>query len=165
MDSLDQEIRSIIESSAEEFAAAVASSVLSVIRACTLEELAAVLDGAGGAPRRAAGTKGHRPRGQKSGKRVRRTMGDIMALVEMIAALVQKREGGATAEQIRTLLGVERKELPRALREGLKTKLLTKRGHKRATTYFAGAGAKAKSKKHVAPNKAHKGMNGAASAA
>lgn len=72
------------------------------------------------------------------GKRVRRTASDIEALVDRIVLFVGKREAGCTAERIRGGLGVERKELPRALKEALAKRLLTKKGQKRATVYFAG---------------------------
>ena len=41
------------------------------------------------------------------------------------------------AEQIRSELGMEAKEMPRILSEGLATRRLRKRGQKRATTYYA----------------------------
>jgi hypothetical protein len=40
------------------------------------------------------------------------------------------------AEQIRSTLGLQAKEMPRILKEGLSTKKLTSKGQKRATTYF-----------------------------
>jgi hypothetical protein len=41
------------------------------------------------------------------------------------------------AEEIRSKLGMESKEMPRILKEGLAKKKLTAKGNKRATTYFA----------------------------
>ena len=43
------------------------------------------------------------------------------------------------AEQIRSELGMQPKEMPRILGEGLASRRLKKRGHKRATTYYAPA--------------------------
>ena len=41
------------------------------------------------------------------------------------------------AEEIRSKLGMQAKEMPRILKQGLAAKKLTSKGHKRATTYFA----------------------------
>ena len=71
------------------------------------------------------------------GKRVRRTAGDIHEIVDSIVAFVRKCEDGATAENIRFTLGLERKDLPRPIAEALASGLLRKVGQKRATTYFA----------------------------
>ncbi len=109
--------------------------------------------------RRLAGA-GHRPRvpshpagkvRTKSGGRLaRRTTSDIQKTVDQIVAFLSMREGGTTAERIRIGLGIERKELPRPLKEALRQKLLTKKGHKRATMYFVSkSGGKASAKKSV----------------
>ena len=52
-------------------------------------------------------------------------------------SLVENSPRGMRAEQIRSELGMQAKELPRVLGEGLATRRLRKRGHKRATTYYA----------------------------
>lgn len=180
---LNQEIRETIRVAAEEFADAVASSVLGILRGCTIEDLIGLAGGDAERAPRASGN-GYRPRitaraASKKGKhpaRARRTMEDIEALAERIAVAVGRTQSGATAEQIRETLGIERKELPRALREAIKMKLLTKRGQKRATTYFAGSkGAKKTkaaltsrgAKKYAPPKgeKTKKTMNGAAATA
>jgi len=41
------------------------------------------------------------------------------------------------SEDIRAKLGLESKEMPRVLKEGLAKKKLSAKGQKRATTYFA----------------------------
>ena len=53
--------------------------------------------------------------------------------------LLGENPGGLRAEQIRQKLGLQAKELPRPLKEGLEGGRLSKVGRKRATTYFAGA--------------------------
>lgn len=58
-------------------------------------------------------------------------------MIESIVELLQKSAGGLRAEQIRSALGVEAKELPRPLADALSAGRLTKSGQKRATTYFA----------------------------
>ena len=52
-------------------------------------------------------------------------------------SLVENRPRGLRAEQIRSELGMQAKEMPRVLGEGLATRRLRKRGQKRATTYYA----------------------------
>jgi hypothetical protein len=45
---------------------------------------------------------------------------------------------GLRAEQLQAKLGIDKRELPRPVQEGLSSKRLIKKGKKRATTYFAG---------------------------
>ncbi|HEY4015776.1 MAG TPA: hypothetical protein VGM06_20690 [Polyangiaceae bacterium] len=51
---------------------------------------------------------------------------------------MKKHKEGLRAEQIRSELGLQAKEMPRILKEGLGKKSLKAKGQKRATTYFAG---------------------------
>jgi hypothetical protein len=50
---------------------------------------------------------------------------------------VKKHKAGLRAEQIRAQLGMQAKEMPRVLAEGLSKRKLKRRGQKRATTYTA----------------------------
>lgn len=61
-------------------------------------------------------------------------------MIESIVDLLGKSPSGLRAEQIRSALGVEAKELPRPLAEAITSGRITKTGQKRATTYFAGTG-------------------------
>jgi hypothetical protein len=103
-------------------------------------------------------------RGRK-GRLGRRSAGDIAALVDSIVVLHEKRPNGLRAEQIRSELGLEAKELPRPITEALAAKRIVKQGQKRATTYFArGGGAKGASKagrKSGAAKNSKKGRKGA----
>ena len=72
------------------------------------------------------------------GRRLRRrSQGDITAVVNRIHGLLKTHKKGLRAEEIREKLGLDRREIPRPLAEALSKKLVTKRGKKRATTYFA----------------------------
>jgi hypothetical protein len=51
--------------------------------------------------------------------------------------LVKTHKDGMRSEDIRAKLGLESKEMPRVLKEGLAKKKLSAKGQKRATTYFA----------------------------
>ncbi len=59
-------------------------------------------------------------------------------MVGRIVSLLHSNKKGLRAEDIRAKLGIDRRELPRPLAEALKKKLVSKKGKKRATTYFAG---------------------------
>jgi hypothetical protein len=77
-----------------------------------------------------------------SGRLARRSAEDIGSVVESIVSLLEQHSEGLRAEQIRGALGLDAKELPRPLADGLAAGTITKTGQKRATTYFAGQGKK-----------------------
>jgi hypothetical protein len=79
-----------------------------------------------------------RPAAASTSKRLaRRSEKDIAAVADRIVALVKKHDKGLRAEQIRSQLGIAKKEWARPLEAALASKKLTKKGEKRATTYFA----------------------------
>jgi len=76
-------------------------------------------------------------RGRK-GRLPRRTAEDIAKTLDRVVAAVKATRGkGLRAEDIRTMLKLDRRELPRVLHEGLAKKKLKAKGQKRATRYFA----------------------------
>jgi hypothetical protein len=144
-------LRSNIESLAFTFA----GNVLATLRAASIEELLDITGARGpsggasaasnGRPARAAVTSGGRLR--------RRSSGDLGAMVSNIVSTLAKHEAGLRSEELRAALGVERKELPRPLKEALATGAITKMGEKRGTVYFAGAAPKRTSAKKSAAKK------------
>jgi hypothetical protein len=74
---------------------------------------------------------------RSAGRLPRRSAEDIGAALTQVVALVKKHKDGMRAEQIRSELGLQAKEMPRILKEGLSKKSLKAKGQKRATTYFA----------------------------
>ena len=128
-------------------------AVIAAIREVSLEELVAETGGLKGMPRAPAGRapavtssrgRGRVPRREtgpsrrSSSRRLkRRSHDDIEKVLGEIVSLVENSPRGMRAEQIRSELGMQAKELPRVLGEGLATRRLRKRGHKRATTYYA----------------------------
>jgi DNA-directed RNA polymerase specialized sigma subunit len=76
-------------------------------------------------------------RGSSSGRLPRRSADDIAQVLDSVTSLVKKHKEGLRAEQIREELGLQAKELPRVLKEGLSSRKLKSKGQKRATTYFA----------------------------
>jgi hypothetical protein len=129
-------LRSALDALAESFT----DSVLDVVRSANLDELI----GAQGARSArivttAPTTKLTRPAAKpaKPGRLPRRSADDIAAALGQVLALVKKNKDGLRAEEIRASLGLESKELPRVLKEGIATRKLRTKGQKRATTYFA----------------------------
>jgi hypothetical protein len=74
---------------------------------------------------------------RSSGRLPRRSAEEIKAGLGTIVTLLQKHKDGLRAEQIRSTLGLQSKEMPRILKEGISTRVLRSKGQKRATTYFA----------------------------
>jgi hypothetical protein len=58
-------------------------------------------------------------------------------LAKVITAVKSAKGEGLRAEEIRKQLGLDVREVPRVLKEGLRTKKLKAKGRKRATTYRA----------------------------
>lgn len=128
-----------LRSQLADLASTFTDSVIAAIRSTSLEEL---LGESGAARSKAvsspAPTKSAtRTARSSSGRLPRRSAEDIAAELDRIVALVQKHKDGLRAEQIRAELGLQAKELPRVLKEGLMGKRLRSKGQKRATTYFA----------------------------
>jgi hypothetical protein len=112
-------------------------SVLEAVKGSSLEE---ILDGRGrqrGDMRAARGLLLRSERLTPSGRLPRRSAEDIAKTLEVVVSLLGSRKNGLRAEQIRTELNMQAKELPRILKEGIARKKLRAVGQKRATTYFA----------------------------
>jgi hypothetical protein len=139
---------SALRSQLNALAASFAEQVVAAIRGGSLHDLVnsggAAHAGNGRAPRLARGGGGQpdplavptKTRG-KNGRLPRRSPEEITAMLNKVVLLVKTQKGGMRAEQIRAKLGMEPKEMPRILKEGVSTKKLTTKGQKRATTYFA----------------------------
>lgn len=143
-----------------DLATAFASGVLEAIRGISLDELLSETSKGGGRPTslvREASTRlaaralpAAAPSGAprslgRGGRLARRSADDIGRVIEAIVTLLKQSPRGLRAEQIRTRLGLQAKEMPRPLKEALASGRLGKSGQKRSTTYFAkGAGSPAK---------------------
>ena len=137
-----------LQSQLNQLASSFTHAVIEAIREVSLEELVAETGGLKGMPRvpamASARGRGRAPRRQtgpsrrSSSRRLkRRSRNEIQKALGDIVSLVENRPRGMRAEQIRIELGMEAKEMPRILGEGLATRRLRKRGQKRATTYYA----------------------------
>jgi len=132
-----------LRSQLSELAAHFADAIVNAIRSSSLEELLAQTGGQGG-PRRGPGrprglatAAEAKPRGRRSGRLPRRSAEEIAAELDRVVGLVKKSKAGLRAEEIRSALKMQSKEMPRILKEGLATKMLKSKGQKRATTYTA----------------------------
>lgn len=67
----------------------------------------------------------------------RRSKREILASLNRVVELVRGRKKGMRSAEIRTALCMLPREMPRVLREGVRSARLTSEGRTRATTYFA----------------------------
>ncbi len=123
-----------------ELAKSFSVGVLDAIRGASLQEVLAESGGRATALAPARGAVASAtPARRRPGRLPRRSAGDISKAVEAIVTLLASHPKGLRAEEIRQKLGVQAKELPRPLKEGVDAGQLSKVGRKRATTYFVGA--------------------------
>jgi hypothetical protein len=106
------------------------------------DPLAVPVEGTAGAPAKKTAATATRAAPAKKvatpGRLPRRSPAEIAKALAKVVALVKSDSGGLRAEQIRERLGMESKEMPRVLKEGLAKKVLKSKGQKRSTTYTAG---------------------------
>lgn len=118
-----------------------AHSLVRALRNASLDEIIAETHAghsAGGGARRRGRAPAAGGGGRRSGGRLqRRSQTDINAVVTKIVNLLKGNKKGLRAEEIRAKLHLDRREIPRPLAEALRKKLVSKKGKKRATTYFA----------------------------
>ena len=133
-----------LHSTLNDLASSFADSILATIRSASLDELVhpngrVRSDGRSARATPAAGVSpvAKRPAGTTTGRLPRRTTEEIANALGQVISLVKKHKTGLRAEQIRTELGLQAKEMPRILKDGLASKALKSKGQKRATTYFA----------------------------
>jgi hypothetical protein len=132
-----------LRSQLDSLAASFANAVVDAIRGASLKELVASDGRAAHAPAARASAvaspvaKPTATKTTRSGRLKRRNSEDIGQVLDSVVALVKKNKEGLRAEQIRTELNLQAKELPRVLKEGLSSKKLRKAGQKRATVYSA----------------------------
>jgi len=141
-------LKNRIEALAEEFSA----GVLAAIRSASLEEIlsegsrshvtrvthtpARVSSAAAPAAEPAKRGPG-RPRGKSTGRLARRSPEQIAQVVESIVSALKKQKAGLRSEQLQKLLSLDKKEISGPLAEAIEGKKITKKGQRRATTYFA----------------------------
>ena len=129
-----------LRSQLDALAANFARQILAALQGASLQELLGTTGKGGVRNGRSAPPDARKvspPRGPKSSGRLpRRSADEIAAMLSKIVLLVKTHKGGLRAEEIRSQLGMQSKEMPRILKEGISTKKLASKGQKRATTYF-----------------------------
>jgi hypothetical protein len=136
-------LRTQLDALAQNFA----RQLIEALQGASLHEIVGQADGgsvsSGRKPRAVRGGGGQpdplstTPKPGKGGRLPRRSAEDIQAGLDKIVSLLRKNKAGLRAEQIRSTLGMQAKEMPRILKEGLSKKKLSSKGQKRATTYSA----------------------------
>ena len=125
----------------DSLAASFANAVVDAIRSASLHELVAADGKVAPAARSASPSPVAKAtvstKTTRTGRLKRRSSEDIGQVLDQVVSLVKKNREGLRAEQIRTELNLQAKELPRVLKEGLSSKRLRKSGQKRATVYSA----------------------------
>jgi hypothetical protein len=135
---------STLRSALNDLATRFADGVLAAIRTASLDDLLAESGARSGrrAPRGGGGGESD-PLRRGRGRLPRRSREQIAEALDRVVAVVKASKGkGLRAEDIRKALSLDVREVPRVLKEGLRTKSLHAKGQKRATTYFASAGSK-----------------------
>lgn len=119
----------------EAIAAKFAQEIIQALRGASIDDLVGLSGGVAPAarPGRAA------PAPTVGGRLGRRSVDQIHKTLEQIVTLLGNHPEGLRAEQIRTSLGLDVREMPRPIAEGLSAGVLTKSGQKRATTYTVGS--------------------------
>jgi hypothetical protein len=144
--------RPVIEAMVGELVREFTDGLLGVIRNMSIDDI--LLESGGAVARRVpVAGKSSVASASKPRRLGRRSPRDIGVVVNRIAALLKRHPKGLRAEEIREELGVQPKELPRPLAEGLKSGAFKKSGQKRATVYFPG-GSKAPKASKVKASKA-----------
>ena len=132
----EKTLHTIIQSLAENFA----SSLVGAVRAASIDDLLGTsvsrATHASDAPS-SNGVSVSAASSGRNGRMRRRSLGDIDVLAGRIQTLLGSNKNGLRAEEIRLKLGIDRREIPRALAEGTRKRLFSKKGQKRATTYFS----------------------------
>jgi len=92
--------------------------------------------GKASAPKAPKPAKVAAPAAKKSkGRLRRRSPAQIAKALSQVVALLKSSKVGLRSEQIQKKLGMQPKEMPRVLKEGLVKKALKSKGQKRSTTY------------------------------
>ncbi len=141
-----------LRSQLSDLACRVASDVLDAIRGASIEDLLAESSGrsvrdlarpARAATHRAAsaileGTPTVHRAKVRGGRLARRTPAEIEKTLATVVSLVKSKKAGLRSEQIQKgALGLHRREMPRALKQGLSSEKVRRKGQKRGATYFA----------------------------
>lgn len=131
---MSQSLRNTLTQLASSFA----QDVLKTIRDASLDELVTETGRSGGASSAPAAPRA--PGKRRRGGRVRRSAEDIAHVSSRIVALLKTSPKGLRSEELRARLGLRKEDMPRPITESLASGVISKKGERRATRYFAGGG-------------------------
>ena len=134
-------LRATLDSLAQSFA----NGVLAAIRSASLEDLLAESSSPGAGRARPARARvaaeagpsrpARGPSKARKGRLARRSPADIAKALAPVVALLKTKKAGLRSEEIQKALGLDKREIPRVLQEGLTKKVLKRKGKKRSTVY------------------------------
>jgi hypothetical protein len=141
-----------LNSKIRDLAGSFAASVVAAIRSASLEEILA--EGRGAAPARrgpgrppkaasaasapsAAPASAKPAKKGKPGRLPRRSPSDIEHVIGLIVGKLGEHKTGLRSEQLQKALKLDKREISGPLAQALAAKKISKKGEKRATTYFA----------------------------
>jgi hypothetical protein len=131
-----------LENAIQSLASTFAINVLTALRGASITELLSIAgsgsgSGSGNGAKRSVVVAPPKATAKRGGRLARRSNVDLSAMVSQIVSTLAQHETGLRSEELRAMLGVDKKELPRPLKEGLASGSISKKGQKRATVYFA----------------------------
>jgi hypothetical protein len=133
--SLDQDLRSRIDSFVADLTAAVKAQAVQAVRDALGDGAAVPARRGPGRPRKNAAAAAPARRGRRG----KRSSEDVQAMAEQVLAYVKANEG-ARLEQISAGMGVASKDLKLPVQKLLEGNQVRTEGQKRGTKYFAGGG-------------------------
>lgn len=143
------DLRNKISELASEFT----DGIMAAIRTVSLDDLS----GEGtGEPAAAAPRRGRPPGPAKvkaagsSGRLARRSPEQLEVTIQSIVGALKKAPDGLGSEALQSMLGIEKREITGPLKLAIETRVLSKRGNKRATVYLLGGKKTTKSPKKSA---------------
>jgi uncharacterized membrane protein len=131
---MTNDFRTNVRELATRFAEQLADELVGLIQTSTMAEVFAGRGAAGAAISARGASVAPKLNGRR--KRGARTTANSEKTLASIVDLLSKNSGGLRAEQIRDALKLDKPTVTKALGAGLASKTLTKKGEKRATTYF-----------------------------
>lgn len=136
----------------ETIAAKFAQDIIQALRGASIDDLTSVT---GGRSIERATLAKRATKGAVGGRLGRRSASDIQRTLGQIVTLLGSSPEGLRAEQIKEALGLDKREMPRPIAEGLNSGVLAKSGQKRATVYtvVSGGGVTKRATKKAASKK------------
>jgi hypothetical protein len=126
-------------------------NIIEAVGGATLEELAELGGGRAPQPSTHAAKAPKAPVARKTSRLPRRTLDQIVEIAGQVVKLLRSHKGGLRSEEIRKTLDLDRREIPRVLKQAIDDKMIAVlSGQKRSTVYGIKG---SKTAKRAAPKK------------